>query len=71
MIDSEFHDGHTNRMIRVSTDLTETGVVQKMDVMGEISYRFVHLCGTQMDEAIRKKLIEMGWTPPAETGETK
>jgi hypothetical protein len=52
--------------LRVSTTPTEIGVVQQLDVRGEISYRFANLCAKLMDDAIRAKLVELGWTPPGD-----
>lgn len=52
--------------LTVSTHLTERGVVQTRDICGTVSHYYVDLCAAQMDEAIKAKLIELGWTPPKE-----
>ncbi len=46
--------------------LTDNGVEQRMDVMGHVSTRFAAVSNQQMEDGIRRKLIELGWTPPVE-----
>ena len=50
----------------VSTTATEEGIWQKRDVMGEVTYSFASVCAKQMDDAIRARLLELGWLPPEE-----
>lgn len=52
------------------TQLTDAGVKQTTDVLGDVTERFVNLREAALDKAIQQKLIEMGWTPPgvASTG---
>lgn len=52
--------------IGVITQLTETGVKQSIDFMGEVTTRIANVSAKQMDAGIREKLIELGWTPPGE-----
>jgi len=44
--------------------LTDTGVRQEIDILGQVTTRFFNAVHAQADEAIRAKLIELGWTPP-------
>lgn len=55
-----------NINLTVATTMTDFGVVQKRDILGDITCHYVNVCGAQMDEAIKAKLIELGWTPPKE-----
>ena len=57
---------HYKTTIASSVRLTETGVEQQIDFMGEITRRFVEVSQQQMEAGLRKKLIELGWTPPNE-----
>ena len=47
------------------TQLTDSGVKQTTDVLGEITERFANVQEDAFDKAIQQKLIEMGWTPPS------
>lgn len=55
---------HDKMTIGSIVHLTETGVEQRIDFMGEITRRFVEVSQQQMEDGLRKKLIELGWTPP-------
>jgi hypothetical protein len=39
-------------------------VAQQLDVLGEISVRFIDVANAQFERAIRAELIRLGWTPP-------
>lgn len=53
-----------NLTLRSNVELTDAGVVQTFDMLGEISQRFVAASSAQFDAALHKRLIELGWTPP-------
>lgn len=55
---------HDKMTIGSIVQLTETGVEQRIDFMGEITRRFAEVSQRQMEAGLRKKLIELGWTPP-------
>ena len=55
---------HDKMTIGSIVQLTETGVEQRIDFMGEITRRFAEVSQRQMEVGLRKKLIELGWTPP-------
>jgi hypothetical protein len=44
--------------------LTESGVEQRIDFMGETIRRFADVSQQQMEAGLRQKLTELGWTPP-------
>ncbi len=52
--------------LSVITQLTEDGVRQDIDIFGEKTQEFFNVKIFAADEAIKKKLIELGWTPPPE-----
>lgn len=52
------------KAVRNFTQLTDSGVKQTTDVLGEITERFANVREAAFDKAIQQKLIEMGWTPP-------
>lgn len=53
-----------NMTIGVITQLTETGVQQTVDFMGHATTRVADVAAFQMDEAVREKLVALGWKPP-------
>ena len=55
---------HDKMTIGSIVQLTETGVEQRIDFMGEITRRFVDVSSCQMEAGLRQKLVELGWTPP-------
>lgn len=55
---------HNKMTIGSIVQLTESGVEQRIDFMGEITRRFAEVSQQQMEAGLRKKLIELGWTPP-------
>ena len=59
---------HDKMTIGSIVQLTETGVEQRIDFMGEITRRFAEVSQRQMEAGLRKKLIELGWTPPGVMG---
>lgn len=52
--------------LKVSTSPTPQGILQTRDVMGDVTHHFVQLCAKQMDDAIRARILELGWLPPEE-----
>lgn len=58
--------GHSHNLLKVETFTDELGVHQIRDVLGTVTYHYIVLCNSQMEESIKKRLIELGWTPPAE-----
>lgn len=44
--------------------LTQTGVKQTTDCLGEITHKLVDVEAALLESGIRAKLIELGWTPP-------
>lgn len=54
-----------NYTIGCITQLTDKGVQQTVDVFGDVITRAVNVQSAQMEEGIRAKLIQLGWTPPA------
>ena len=55
---------HDKMTISSIVQLTEAGVAQQIDFTGEITRRFAEVSQRQMEAGLRKKLIELGWTPP-------
>lgn len=53
-------------VVTVSTKTYDDRVVQTLDVLGEVTYRIAQVGAKQMDDAIRARLIELGWLPPEE-----
>jgi hypothetical protein len=51
--------------LSVDTFITPEGVEQHVDFMGSITKHVVKVTADQMEDAVRKKLMELGWTPPA------
>lgn len=49
--------------------LTQTGVKQTTDCLGEVTRRAVDVEAALLESGIRAKLIELGWTPPSEKKE--
>lgn len=44
--------------------LTNDGVAQTTNIAGQIASAFVDVRAQQLEDGIRAKLIELGWTPP-------
>ncbi len=53
-------------VVTLSTVTEEDRILQKLDVMGEVSFRVAMIGARDMDKAIRARLIELGWLPPEE-----
>jgi len=51
-------------VVTLSTVTEEDRIIQKLDVLGEVSFRVAQIGARDMDKAIRDRLIQMGWLPP-------
>ena len=49
--------------INVTTRFNQDLIEQETDVLGQVTRNVIRL----QDEGIRKALIDLGWTPPAES----
>lgn len=63
-IDDEPRNPHLS--ISMTTSLTDDGVLQESDVLGERIRQIANIRAAQFDAAVREKLVQLGWTPPSE-----
>lgn len=60
------------RHLSVHTELRDGhNIAQTMDVLGEITRRFVRLSAQQLEDKVREGLIALGWTPPGHSAEAE
>lgn len=53
--------------LKCTTSITDDGVYQEYtDIFGNKIREFTELRVAARDKAIRQKLIDLGWTPPAD-----
>ena len=60
-----------NNFLKFSHTISDDGVFEHTDIMGELTTRFINVRAAATEKAVRDKLIELGWTPPAENNDNK
>lgn len=61
--------GLMDNLLTSSIEFTDGGFVETQSILGEVTRRFTDVRAAQYEEAVRKSLIALGWTPPPNSDE--